>query len=956
VNGFAYYYYWFNKQRVLEEPLDMLLASDVEMPFLIIWANENWTRTWDGSESEVLLRQDYREEDEQELLSDLARHFKDPRYIKVDGRPLFIIYNPAAVPDPLVTIARWRKSLQDSHDVDPLIFMAQTFGRRDPRPYGLDGAIEFPPHKLSDTLPGRATPDAYSSDFQGRVIDYDDFCRVSLSEEEPEFPLIKTVVPSWDNECRRPNRGLSLEDSSPEKYQRWLQILIERSIERPVIDTPIVAINAWNEWAEGAYLEPDVYFGAAYLNATARAYVTAVNRLSSSPAPTRTTVAGEKRVSVILPNFNHERFLEERIGSVVSQSTPPDEIIFLDDCSSDGSVALAEALLSKSGIPYQIVVNSVNSGGVFRQWMKGLELAKNDLVWIAETDDAAHPDFLTETLPYFERDDISAVFGRIQCVDDQGNSLPDLETYFDNLVDFSWHVSCVVPAYRAFRRDFAIRNVVPNASGLVFRKPHLSAQEQQRLFEYRFAGDWYFYALVLRGGALAYSRKARSFFRLSRSGTSRSSFFSDQHLLEHKMVLEDLDCQFRLPKEAVEEHIKALQPLFPNKSESTLLSYLTPEPTSAGPVRPLRICIAAHSFAVGGGEILPVELANELKGSGHHITFLVIEKIDIETTRTIRERLRADIPVVYWDDIKGNFNGFLADFGIEILNSHNVSVEFNLFVHGMRPKVRYVASLHGGYETVPHLMTSEFASYLTETVDRWLYLSEKNTTLLKQNGVSADTFGRIFNAVPTLLSGSIDRAAFRKTHSIPSDATVLFMCSRAIEEKGWRAAIEVTQALRAARGPNIYLVLIGEGPSAEELKSVYDSAGWVIFLGHIDNPARYFSCFDIGIFPSTFSGETFPLFIVECFQAGVPVVATDIGEIPYMLAEGPSGRPGVLVAHNQGRLHLVYEMIKCLQELLDDQPRLGQLRTAAADASKRFSMERLGDEYSRLFTNLTCAE
>ena len=277
IHGFGYYYYWFNKKRVLERPVEKLLESDVDMPFMLIWANENWTKTWDGSESQILLKQDYNIDDEEALLDDLSRHFLDRRYIRINDRPLFVIYNPKNIPDTADTIKRWRRKLTSRLGVEPLIFMAQTFGARDPRDHGLDGAIEFPPHKLSDKLPGRPTPDAYSSDFAGRVIDYDDLVKTSLDEDDPEFPLIKTIVPSWDNDARRPNRGLTLENISPVKYQNWLFELITRAFDAPILGTPVVAINAWNEWAESAYLEPDVHFGGAFLNATARAYVSARN-------------------------------------------------------------------------------------------------------------------------------------------------------------------------------------------------------------------------------------------------------------------------------------------------------------------------------------------------------------------------------------------------------------------------------------------------------------------------------------------------------------------------------------------------------------------------------------------------------------------------------------------------------------------------------------------------------
>jgi len=296
VGAFGFYYYWFNRKRVLDRPVELFLRSQMQMPFMLIWANENWTRGWDGSEEHVLLRQDYNPEDEDALLADLARHMRDPRYVLIDGRPLFVIYNPDPIPDAAKTLARWREKWRDAHGLEPLIFMAQTFHREDPRPYGLDGALEFPPHKLAARTPSQEVLSAFSSDFASQVITYDAFTRVSLAEPPPPFPLIKTIVPSWDNEARRPNRGLLLEGSTPQKYQDWLQALIERAMERPVHGLPIIGVNAWNEWAEGAYLEPDVHFGSAYLNATARALNAAIRKrnLEVQP-PTPTSLPAPKR-------------------------------------------------------------------------------------------------------------------------------------------------------------------------------------------------------------------------------------------------------------------------------------------------------------------------------------------------------------------------------------------------------------------------------------------------------------------------------------------------------------------------------------------------------------------------------------------------------------------------------------------------------------------------------------
>ncbi|MCR5872868.1 glycoside hydrolase family 99-like domain-containing protein [Phenylobacterium sp. J426] len=232
VGAFAFYYYAFAGRRVLERPLENLLASDVQMPFLLIWANENWSRTWTGSVSDVLLAQDYSEEHEDALLADFARHMADPRYVRLQGRPLFVVYNPDHVPDARAAFARWRAKWA-AMGVEPLIFMAQTFGCHDPRPIGLDGALEFPPHKLGASTPCRSV-DAFSADFAGTVYDYDAFAAASLREAPQPFPLIKTAVPMWDNDARRPGRGSYLVGVSPAKYEAWLGELLARAAAHPV--------------------------------------------------------------------------------------------------------------------------------------------------------------------------------------------------------------------------------------------------------------------------------------------------------------------------------------------------------------------------------------------------------------------------------------------------------------------------------------------------------------------------------------------------------------------------------------------------------------------------------------------------------------------------------------------------------------------------------------------------
>jgi len=272
IHGFCFYHYSFDGQRVLETPVERLLQDPtLDFPFCLIWANENWTRTWDGSNQDIILRQTYNEFFDQTMIDDFARHMVDPRYIRIDGRPLLIIYRPGHIPNIRRKMDRWREMFQQQYGLEPLLFMSQIFFDSDPRKFGLDGAVEFPPHKLNENLrPINGQLQLYDADFQGHVFAYDDVVQASLSEGPQPFPLVKCAIPSWDNEPRRPGRGLVVHGSTPMKFQAWMEALVQHAQDNPVYGESLVCVNAWNEWAEGAYLEPDVHHGAAYLNAVSR--------------------------------------------------------------------------------------------------------------------------------------------------------------------------------------------------------------------------------------------------------------------------------------------------------------------------------------------------------------------------------------------------------------------------------------------------------------------------------------------------------------------------------------------------------------------------------------------------------------------------------------------------------------------------------------------------------------
>ncbi|MEP9368513.1 glycoside hydrolase family 99-like domain-containing protein [Xanthobacter sp. VNH20] len=269
LSGFCFYYYNFNGHRLLEKPLDTLLNDrSIAFPFCIMWANENWTRRWDGMEADVLMAQNYALEGESAIVADMARYMKDDRYVRINGRPFLGIYRADVIPECKAAIERWRKIFREEQGLDPYIVMSQTFGNVDPRAFGFDAAMEFPPHKFGSLVPRiNHQIDILDDDFSGDVRSYDDFVRLSLEDFPKDYKLFKTIFPIWDNDARKQGSGMVVHGSTPPKFQNWASAIIDQLVISEPQDERIMFVNAWNEWCEGTYLEPDIHYGYAFINA-----------------------------------------------------------------------------------------------------------------------------------------------------------------------------------------------------------------------------------------------------------------------------------------------------------------------------------------------------------------------------------------------------------------------------------------------------------------------------------------------------------------------------------------------------------------------------------------------------------------------------------------------------------------------------------------------------------------
>ena len=868
IEGFCFYFYWFAGTCLLETPTKNYLEnSELDLPFCLCWANENWSRAWDGLDQEILIAQDHSPEDDLAFIQHVAKYMRDPRYIRINGKPLLLVYRPNLLPSAKETAERWRSWCRENDLGEIYLAYTQSFEKADPKKYGFDAAIEFPPN---NSAPPNITDSVapLHDDFNGVVYDWNIFLERSQNYKPQSYKLFRSVCPSWDNTARRQDSGTVFLNSSPEKYQQWLTHAIsetKRSFKNP--EERLVFINAWNEWAEGAYLEPDQKYGYAYLQATRNALVetidcnkpsllivthdchphgaqfliletarqikafgyhvsilalaggpllndfkevasvlnaevagdneldeflsalqikgakyaitstvvcgqilpklkqykfevlslihelpgvlqnmkqqgnaklislhsnvivfpaemvrqgfcdfsetaikktiirpqgvlrknpykgnkeeaheivckkhnlpassriilniafidhrkgpdlfvdiaervlenhpnavfiwvghpdpetekkvlTQINKrglekkvlfvgydrdpmayyaaatayaltsredpfpnvvlesaevgvpivafegasgagnfiieqngrlatnldtkdfakhigelLNNPPPPSQHPVGslrqytldllhhltGLPRISVVVPNYNYEMHIEARLKSICSQTVPIYELVVLDDASSDQSADLIEKVLTKTEIDSRLIVNEQNSGSVFRQWKKGLNKTKGELLWIAEADDLAKPNFLESLIPAFNDPKVVMAYSQSQPIDE--NDTPLSENYLAYTTELSdaWEHDYVREGREEIREAHCIKNPALNVSSVLFRRNSLKKAFRKAgssLFQLQVAGDWLIYLHVLTQGKVSFCAEALNLHRRHTNNVTNST-------------------------------------------------------------------------------------------------------------------------------------------------------------------------------------------------------------------------------------------------------------------------------------------------------------------------------------------------------------------------------------------------------------------------------------------------
>lgn len=352
IYGFCFYYYWFSGKRLMEKPLDIFIENkDIDINFCICWANENWTRTWDGAEQNVLIKQEYSEKDKFEFVKDCIKYIRDERYIKIDGKPLIIVYNPQQIKDRNDLFHTWREEFRNAGIGEVLIWICQLRGAT---AHALkiedivDGEVEFPPHM--SRIKGL---DVESFNFKKEVMPKDLFDYKNVSSGyvnktyKTNLPVYKTVTLGWDNSARRKHYWVQYVNYSLKYFYNWV-VEVKKYTNKALLDEKIFFINAWNEWAEGTYLEPDKLTGYANINTFSKALcnIPINNRLLDIKSQTN-SIDNEDKITLVfsITNVDDIKYIS----------------MFLDNIHCKCSLIVNNLMSTK---PNSLIFNGLNRAGI----------------------------------------------------------------------------------------------------------------------------------------------------------------------------------------------------------------------------------------------------------------------------------------------------------------------------------------------------------------------------------------------------------------------------------------------------------------------------------------------------------------------------------------------------------------------------------------------------------------
>lgn len=271
IDGFCFYFYYFQGKKLLYKPIENYLKSDIKAPFFFLWANENWTRRWDGGDNEIIISQNHSPEDDLAFIRELLPVLADDRYVKVAGKPVLAIYKTHLFPNILASTELWRTEVVKHGFPGLYLVMVDDWAGNasHPRDLGFDASYEIPSNIVPEQTILQDTKHlGLKEGFEGRIVDYYQFAQFHMGRPFPDYKRFRTVMAPWDNTPRYGSRAMVQINADNDAYKLWLAQALLDTRRRYAPDERIVFLHSWNEWCEGTYVEPDGRNGRRLLEQT----------------------------------------------------------------------------------------------------------------------------------------------------------------------------------------------------------------------------------------------------------------------------------------------------------------------------------------------------------------------------------------------------------------------------------------------------------------------------------------------------------------------------------------------------------------------------------------------------------------------------------------------------------------------------------------------------------------
>lgn len=700
---------------------------------------------------------------------------------------------------------------------------------------------------------------------------------------------------------------------------------------------------------------------------TPRNYVTGLLKLLI-PGEVKIRKISHTKVSVVIPNYNYEQYIYERLSCILNQTVKPYEIIFLDDVSKDNSVAVAKEILQASGVRYRIITNTENQG-CFRQWLKGIRCAEGDIIWIAEADDACELDFLERLLPFFEDDQVNLAYAQSEVIYEHDERSGYIYTeYTKDLSETKWNHDYVNYGEAEIIEGLGIKNTIPNASGVLMRKSAFDGIDSL-LQEFSISGDWFAYVYLIKTGKIAFCSDVLNYHRRHSTSIIHKKE-QDVKLFEELMRIKLFIAEnFMIPLSIRDSFIQHVQHEY-----MRLMPSDAPEFDAVEILRELKlkteqlieeklniysflrnipqknILFVMPDFEMGGGQTLVVRLANFF--SRFHHVYLYNARPWLREER-IERMILPKVMILDSNGTPEQLRSYIQKLQIEIINDHIWWSDKLVYKAAADLNTRIVLSMHGCYEALlQHPEWDEeftgLVSPILKRADEIIYATAKNKRIFEHVPVEGKThqiyYGYELESIPPK-----NRAEL----GIEEDSFVFGLVARGIKEKGFGEATEAFKKLSLQNGKKMDLILIGNGPYIDELKAATKDEFRIHFVDNLSKPSEWIGwvkTFDCALLPTYFVSESLPNSVIEYLAYGVPVISTNIGDIRYML-KNSEAEAGIVLELVNGTVQ-VEDLKEAMEMMVEDTRSYKIYKEGAKVLFRQFDMKEFAENYYRLFTGI----